>query len=61
VTGVLAYELGDEVYGYGWSMAITGRFAGKMREFHEGVGYVGLVRVATKGVFDIGLAGSPEP
>lgn len=53
-----AYELGEQVYGYGWLIAVTGRFAGTMREVHEDVGYVGPVRVVTNGVFDIAL---PEP
>jgi len=53
-----AYEVGDELYGYGSMLAVTGRFAGTLRQVREGVGFVGPVRVVTNGVFDIAL---PEP
>jgi hypothetical protein len=53
-----AYEVGDELYEFGSMIAVTGRFAGTMREFREDVGFTGPVRVVTNGVFDIAL---PEP
>ncbi len=53
-----AYEVGDELYELGSMIAVTGRFAGTMREFREDVGFTGPVHVVTNGVFDIAL---PEP
>jgi hypothetical protein len=56
-----AYEVGDELFDLGTLIAITGRFAGTLREFHEGVGFAGPIRVVTNGVFDIEFNTSVEP
>jgi len=50
-----AYEVGDETYGYGSMLAVTGRFAGTLREVREDGSFVGPLRVITNGVFDIAL------
>lgn len=53
-----AYEVGDEVLETGSMLAVTGRFAGTLREVREDGVFVGPLRVVTNGVFDIAL---PEP
>lgn len=56
-----AYEVSDELFDLGTLTAITGRFAGTIREVHEDVGFTGPMRVVTNGVFDIEFNTSVEP